>query len=197
MDADGPSTVFVTIDASGWRAHLADPEWVCRRAVAAALERVAPGPWLARAEVGVLLGDDPTIRELNATHRGQDRATNVLSFAAIDLIPNATPSVPNASDSGLACGPILLGDIVLALETARAEAETARKPLEDHVSHLVVHGCLHLLGYDHQANGEAARMEGLERVILADLGIADPYADDGGGDAAPGIPGEPAVEAVR
>lgn len=191
MDPDVPSTVAVTIGAPGWRSHLDDPEGVCGRAIAAALGRVAPAPWLARAEVSVLLADDRAMRQLNATYRGLDRATNVLSFAALDLIPNVTPS-------GLACGPVMLGDIVLALETACAEAEAARKPLTDHVSHLVVHGCLHLMGYDHQANGEAALMEGLEKVILAELGIADPYGGDDADDAPPPeTAGRPAVEAVR
>jgi probable rRNA maturation factor len=170
MDPDGPSTVALTIGASAWRRHLADPEAVCRRAVAATLERVPAPPWLARAEVGVLLADDATVRRLNAEHRGEDHATNVLSFPTFEHLLEEAPG-------HLPPGPVPLGDIVLALETVRAEAAAQGKPLLDHVSHLLVHGWLHLLGYDHQTAEDATRMEGLEREILEQLGIPDPYAD--------------------
>ena len=170
MDPDGPSTIALTIGASAWRRKLADPAGVCRRAVAATLDGVPTPPWLARAEVGVLLADDVTVRRLNAEHRGKDRATNVLSFPTFEHILEDAPGP-------LPPGPAPLGDIVLALETIRAEAAAQRKPLLDHVSHLLVHGCLHLLGYDHQSAEDAARMEGLERAILEQLGIPDPYAD--------------------
>jgi probable rRNA maturation factor len=170
MDPDGPSTIALTIGASAWRRHLADPAGLCRRAVAAALERLPTPPWLARAEVGVLLADDATVRRLNAEHRGHDRATNVLSFPTFEHILEDAPG-------HLPPGPVPLGDIALAFETVRAEAAAERKPLRDHVSHLLVHGCLHLLGYDHQTDDGAARMEELERAILEQLGIPDPYAD--------------------
>jgi probable rRNA maturation factor len=169
MDPDGPSTIAVTIGVSGWRRHLADPAGVCRRAVAATLERVPAPPWLARTEVGVLLADDATVRRLNAEHRRQDRATNVLSFPTFEHILEDAPG-------HLPPGPVPLGDIALALETVRAEAAAQRKPLLDHVGHLLVHGCLHLLGYDHETTEDAARMEALERDILEQLGIPDPYA---------------------
>jgi probable rRNA maturation factor len=169
MDPDGPSTVALTIGAAAWRTHLPDPEEICRRAIAATLQQVPTPPWLAQCEVGVWLADDATVRRLNAEHRGQDRATDVLSFPTCEHILAEAPG-------HLPPGPVPLGDIVLALETVRAEAAAARKPLRDHVGHLVVHGCLHLLGYDHLTTAEAARMEGLERAILEHLGIADPYA---------------------
>ena len=170
MDPDGPSTIALTIGASAWRRHLADPEAVCRRAVAATLERVPTPPWLARAEVGVLLADDATVRRLNADHRGEDHATNVLSFPTFEHVLEDAPG-------HLPPGPVPLGDVVLALGTVRAEAAAQRKRFLDHVSHLLVHGCLHLLGYDHQTAEDAARMEGLERAILQHLGISDPYAE--------------------
>jgi probable rRNA maturation factor len=171
MDPDGPSTLALTIAAPVWRKHLADPKRVCRRAFAATLEHVPAPPWLARAEVSVLLADDATVRRLNAAYRGKDCATNALSFPAYDR-------VLEADSRQLPPGPVPLGDVVLALETVAAEAASAGKPLVDHVSHLVVHGCLHLLGYDHHDGADAAIMEGLEREILERLGIADPYADD-------------------
>jgi probable rRNA maturation factor len=174
MDPDGPSTIAVAVGTSAWRTHLADPKGVCRQAVRAALARVPTPPWLARAEVSILLSDDATVRRLNAAYRGKDLATNVLSFPAFDRILEAAPG-------HLPSGPVPLGDVVLALETIRAEAEAGARPLSSHVSHLVVHGCLHLLGYDHQHHEDALRMEALERSILGELGVADPYAGETGG----------------
>ena len=114
------------------------------------------------AEVSVQLTDDAQIRVLNAQWRGIDTPTNVLSFPAV-------------ATSGIAAAP-LLGDIVLAFETTKREAAEEGKAFEDHFVHLVAHGFLHLLGYDHQTASEADRMEALETRILAKLGIADPYA---------------------
>ena len=169
MDSDGPSTVSVTITAAPWRAALGDPEPLCRQAIIASLQRGAPAAWCADAEISVLLCDDATMRGLNATYRGQDRTTNVLSFPTLQLAP----------DQLLPPWPIhtLLGDIVVAAETAQREAAAEGKALADHLSHLLVHGCLHLLGHDHQDDEDARRMEQLERAILADLGIPDPYAE--------------------
>ena len=96
------------------------------------------------------------MRKLNARYRGEDRATNVLSF-------------PQKA------GP-LLGDVIVAAETVQREALLADKPLEDHMAHLIIHGFLHLLGFDHEEDAEAEKMEQLERLALARLGIADPYA---------------------
>ena len=170
MDSDGPSSIHIEIEAPMWRRLLADPERVCRKAVEATLERVAPPAWRARAEVGVLLADDAAVRALNAAHRGQDRSTNVLSFPTL-----GTPDAALSSEPG--DRPLLLGDLVLAAETIRAEAKAQGKPLPDHVLHLVVHGTLHLLGHDHEDDAQAVAMEELERSILAGLGVPDPYAE--------------------
>jgi probable rRNA maturation factor len=112
------------------------------------------------AEVSIVFDNDAGVRELNRRYRGKDEPTNVLSF-------------PAARGSGF--GP-LLGDIVLAAETVVAEAEQEGPATEVHLTHLVVHGFLHLLGHDHENDGEAVVMEGLETAILARLGIADPYS---------------------
>lgn len=117
---------------------------------------------VAGGEVSVLLTDDAHIRALNAKWRGKDKATNVLSF------PANAGAVPD--------GPVLFGDIVLARETVLAEAETEGKAIDHHVAHLLVHGFLHLLGYDHETPEEADAMEELERRALAGLAIRDPYA---------------------
>lgn len=169
MDEDGSSTIAVTVDAAAWYDLLDDPVTPCRGAVRAALTAAGRDTWLATAEVSVLLADDAAVRVLNATWRGEDRATNVLSFPALDPAVTAAPRPP--------AGAAFLGDIALAVESVRAEAAHQEKPVLDHLSHLLVHGTLHLLGYDHRDDAEAARMERLEREVLAGLGIGDPYAD--------------------
>jgi probable rRNA maturation factor len=141
-----------------------------RRAIKASLD-VAGTTILDGAEVGVQLADDAAVRALNARWRGVDKATNVLSF-------------PAASPDQIASAP-MLGDIVIAFETVEREAAEEGKTLADHTAHLVVHGFLHLLGFDHQVAAEADRMEALEASILARLGIANPYASADPLDVAP------------
>ncbi|MBX9741748.1 MAG: rRNA maturation RNase YbeY [Beijerinckiaceae bacterium] len=152
--------VDVMIEAESWSA-LADLESLSRRAIDAALAqaRTAIAP---HAEVSIMFCDDARIRELNQQWRGLDKPTNVLSF-------------PAAQPSALATAP-LLGDIVVAFETVERESRDEDKPLQDHVSHMIVHGFLHLLGYDHETDADADVMETAERGALARLGVADPYA---------------------
>jgi probable rRNA maturation factor len=107
-------------------------------------------------ELSILFTDDAHIQRLNRDFRGKDKPTNVLSFPQ--------PAGP------------LLGDIILAFETVRDEAALAGKALKEHMAHLIVHGFLHLIGYDHETDEEAEEMEALERAALARIGIADPYA---------------------
>ena len=114
-------------------------------------------------ELSLVFTDDASIREINAEWRSQDKATNVLSFPAFPLQPGGKP------------GP-MLGDIIIARETVEREAIDLEKSFDDHLTHLMVHGFLHLFGYDHMNNNEAERMEGLETRILAELGLSDPYA---------------------
>lgn len=153
-----------------WGEALPEIEALCRRVVLAALvgsgEVLSRGGQPEQVEVSLVLADDAMVQELNRQYRGQDKPTNVLSFAALDGDDDV--SVPD--------GPLMLGDVVLAFETTSREALAEGKPLADHLSHLLVHGILHLLGYDHLDEAEAEEMEGRERVILAGLGIADPYA---------------------
>jgi probable rRNA maturation factor len=115
-------------------------------------------------EVSLVFTDDASIREINAEWRSQDKPTNVLSFPAFPLTPGKMP------------GP-MLGDIVVAQETLVREAQALGKPFDEHLSHLLVHGFLHLFGYDHMEENDAERMEGLETRILAGLGLSDPYGD--------------------
>lgn len=112
--------------------------------------------------VTVVLSDDEEVRALNRQFRGADKPTNVLSFPGADMLAGSAP-------------PRFLGDVILARETVRREAREQDKTFEDHATHLVVHGVLHLLGYTHDSDQDADRMEALEVAILAELGVADPY----------------------
>jgi len=154
-----PLEIAFTVNADGWPDGLED---IARTAILAALEQ-SGAKVVGVAEVSVVLTDDEEQRELNRQWRGFDKSTNVLSF------PQLEPFEPVEG---------LLGDITLARETVEREAEEMDVPFEAHFTHLVVHGVLHLLGYDHIEDDDAEEMESLETKILASLGIADPYADD-------------------
>ncbi|HEK1007320.1 rRNA maturation RNase YbeY [Pseudomonas sp. NPDC012596] len=118
----------------------------------------------ADSEMTIRLVDEAEGRELNHTYRHKDYATNVLSFPAD--VPDELLDIP------------LLGDLVICVPVVEREAAEQGKALEAHWAHLVIHGCLHLLGYDHIEDDEAEEMEALERELLAELGHPDPYADD-------------------
>jgi probable rRNA maturation factor len=152
-------------DDGDWRA-LGDIDGLVaavRRVLASARELPAQSP----ASAAIALSSDAAVRRLNATYRGKDAATNVLSFPAADVRPMA-----GDNDE-----PRALGDVILAAETVLAEATTAGIPPAHHFQHLLIHGVLHLIGYDHLADAEAEAMEALEATLLARLGIADPNSD--------------------
>ena len=117
-------------------------------------------------ELSITLTDDAEQRRLNRRFRRRDLPTNVLAFPAWEAGIRAPSNAP-----------LLLGDIVLAFETVAGEAVNQGKPFADHLRHLIVHGVLHLIGYDHQTTDEASIMESLETIILAKLGVPDPYQD--------------------
>ena len=144
--------IEVEIEDVAWADALPDSQAVVAAAAEAAL-RGAPG------SVVVLLTDDGSLQDLNARFRGKDTPTNVLSFPAADN--------PEGH----------LGDVALAFGVCASEAAAQGKPLADHLGHLVAHGVLHLLGYDHETDADAEAMEALERAVLAPLGIPDPYAE--------------------
>jgi probable rRNA maturation factor len=154
--------VDVLIESAQWQG-LPTAEAVIRCAIASAAK--ARPVQIGGAEVSVLLCDDAAIAALNARWRGREGPTNVLSFPP----PHGEPS-PRGADR-----PTPLGDIAIAYETAAREAADHGKTLPDHLAHLAVHGFLHLLGYDHHLESEAERMERLERDILAEIGVPDPY----------------------
>lgn len=120
-------------------------------------------------EISIKLSDNDEVRQLNADYRDKDRPTNVLSFPQIDRA-----LLTNLADHG---GELLLGDVILAYQTCRSEADDKNILLADHVSHLIVHGILHLLGYDHEQEDDATLMESLEVSALARLGIPNPYME--------------------
>ena len=163
--------VETAVAAPGWDAAT-DWDTLASRACAAALAET-PHAGLDRAgyvvEVAVRLTGDAEVHGLNRQYRGKDAATNVLSFPMVQ--PDLIETLSAGDD-----GETLLGDIVLAAETVAAEAAAKALPMADHVAHLIVHGMLHLLGYDHGDDVHATRMEGLETAALAGIGIADPYA---------------------
>lgn len=144
--------IEVEIEDPAWTLAVADPAGAARRAAEAATGTVTGG---VEDEIVILLTDDAALKDLNARFLAKDEPTNVLSF-------------PDASKERL-------GDVALAYGTCQAEARAQGKPLADHLAHLVVHGVLHLMGYDHQADEDAARMEAVERRLLAEMNIPDPY----------------------
>lgn len=160
-DPDLSLDIDVVLDGGDWD-QVAGAEQLVR----AAAETLAAELAIAHAEVCVALSNDEQVAELNGSYRGKPNPTNVLSFPAIPMLP-------------VEGEPRFLGDIVLALETLQREAADLGVPLAHHMQHLVVHGLLHLLGYDHQTEDEAREMEGLEVRVLSRLGIADPYAAAG------------------
>ena len=146
--------IDVEIEDAAWTGALVDAEAL----VLAAAEATLASEGAVGEGVSFLLTDDPSIRDLNRRFRRQDKPTNVLSFPA--------PQNPER----------FLGDVALAYGVCAREAAEQGKPLKDHLQHLVAHGVFHLLGYDHETDAQADEMEGLERVVLAGLGIPDPYA---------------------
>jgi len=157
-------TANIVITTDCWKAEPGAEDIVQRAILAAA--GAAPGRIDRRAdgsELAVMLTDDAGIRALNHDWRGIDKPTNVLSFPAVAL--------PHGGSQ-----PRALGDIAIAYETTRREAEGENKPFGHHLSHLAVHGFLHLIGYHHETDDDDEAMEELERHILARLGIPDPYA---------------------
>ncbi|TMJ05257.1 MAG: rRNA maturation RNase YbeY [Alphaproteobacteria bacterium] len=152
--------IDVIVESPQWDAACG-AEATVRGALAEAA--IATGKDFTNRTLAVLLTDDASVRRLNAQWRGIDKPTNVLSFAP----------APHMNDHP---GPVQsLGDIAIAGETTAREAAEEHKPFDHHLAHLAVHGFLHLLGYDHDTGSSAATMEQLERVILARLGVPDPY----------------------
>lgn len=153
-----PVPIDISIDCESW--SNIKYESIAQKAIEQAI-RLANVVIREGAEVSVLLTNDNAIQILNREWRGKNKPTNVLSFPGSDDLETA----------------LILGDIVVAYETTMREATEEQKSFDDHFTHLIVHGCLHLLGFDHETSEEAEEMENLERLVLAQLGVTDPYLD--------------------
>jgi len=158
--------IQIAVEADGWEDETALKALASRVLGAAEIHLATregqPFPQQP-TEVSLVFADDEMIREINAEWRDKDKPTNVLSFPAFPVTPGKMP------------GP-MLGDIIIARETVEREAVELDKTFEDHLTHLMVHGFLHLFGYDHMEVNDAEKMEALETRILAELGLSDPYA---------------------
>lgn len=175
--------IAVVIDAATWAEALPDLENDAGRAAAAAVDaalsdgngRHCASIYAAQdagLSLSVVFAEDAAVRRLNRDYRGLDKPTNVLSFATLDDMPNRPGQIPMGDE------PIEIGDVIVAFETARREANEASLPLIDHTRHLVVHGVLHLFGYDHEEEADAEVMETLEIRILSSLGVPNPYLEE-------------------
>lgn len=162
MRPASPPQLDIRIQSPLW-AQQPSAEKTVREAVFAAAAALST----QAGEVSILLADDATIRSLNRDWRGIDKPTNVLSF----------PAAGSEAGARRFQGERLLGDIVIAYETLKRESEEERREFLHHLSHLTVHGFLHLIGYDHQTDTQAEEMEGLESKIMVHLQMPDPYLD--------------------
>lgn len=178
--------IDILVEAGDWHASCPTAQNIATAAAEAALRdaavvKAADTMLAARAiELSILLTDNAAIADLNSQWRGRSGPTNVLSFPAeTDAPPSDAPpsdAPPPGARRASPEAPVLLGDIAVALETLVAEARDAGVAPEDHLRHLVVHGVLHLCGYDHENDADADRMESCEIAILKALGVSDPYA---------------------
>jgi probable rRNA maturation factor len=173
VSTTGNLDISFSLEAGDWETAVADVEQLVETAARAAFEAAERPEILddATAEMSLVLADDALVQTLNRDYRDKDKPTNVLSFALLDGSDDSDDAL--AREEGM---PILIGDVILAFETVRREAREQGKSIENHLTHLVIHGVLHLLGYDHQSDPDADRMERLETSILARMGIADPYS---------------------
>jgi probable rRNA maturation factor len=168
-DADPLSLVEVSIEASAWEK---DAEFSLAHISEALAAVRAHFPILVEhGHVDVILGDDDLLQDLNTTYRHKNKPTNVLSFPQEDL-KKGTYLPPHEF--------MLLGDIVLSHSTIKAESISQRKEFSHHLKHLIIHGFLHLLGFDHETSADAEEMESLEIEILNSLNIPNPYKEDMG-----------------
>ncbi len=166
-----PELVDVVFEDARW--EQLDLAALAQTACAATLERLDMAA--KDFEIALLACDDARICALNGDFRDKPQPTNILSWPDTDLgaaRAGDTPARPQSDDKN---GVVFLGDMAIAYDTCMAEAQAQSKPVADHLTHLLVHGCLHLLGYDHVFEKDACLMEGLEVSILANLNISDPY----------------------
>lgn len=171
--AKSKATQQLVIDvavSAEWKRALRTSAAVCKRAAVAAFTAVAAKrkPKSPVVELAIVLTSDAAVKKLNAVYRGKNKPTDVLSFPAWPLLDSKAGAPGDAREA-------ILGDVVVAKGVTARDAKAEKKSLEEHLTHLVVHGVLHLLGYDHEQDADARAMERLEISILKDLDIANPY----------------------
>ena len=160
------------VSEAQWRRELPEYQTMVERVIRHLLQNeILELPLNRQIEVSVTLTNDAEIQDLNSSYRDQNKPTNVLSFPTYEA-----SELADLAQLPLPVGmPLVLGDIIMAFETTRREAELENKAFRDHFTHLLLHGCLHLLGFDHETEEEAEVMETLETQLLEELGIANPY----------------------
>ena len=165
--------VDLIIEEPGWHDALPALQELSNEAAELALRGAGLEP--DQYSVSLLACDDNRMMDLNSTFRGSRNPTNVLSWPAIDLAPEHPGTLPQKPPALTDGGRTPLGDVAIGLQTCEREAEDRAVPLKNHVTHLILHGCLHLLGFDHETDTDADIMEGIERRALLAIGIPDPY----------------------
>ncbi|GJM03258.1 MAG: endoribonuclease YbeY [Rhodomicrobium sp.] len=184
--SEGNAHIELIIEEQNWHDHIDDSIIAQCQAAALAALKVAPaikstvGDPLKKERLAVLMfSNDHAVHQLNSTYRGKDKPTNILSFPATyspaDMSGAERAAAGEAPDEPGEYDPHI-GDAILALETIIQEAKQQEKPLKDHLTHLVIHGVLHLLGYDHETETEAEQMETLEKALLSNFEISNPYS---------------------
>jgi len=163
--------VDISVSCQSWQSELPAVRDICRKAIREAIHTAARLSPTVQAEVSLVLSDDDFMQGLNRQYRKIDRPTNVLAFPGDDL----GDTLDDLPEGISVAAPVLLGDVIVAFETAVSEARADNKSLADHLSHLVVHGTLHLMGFDHENDADAQEMESLETKVLAALGVGNPY----------------------
>jgi probable rRNA maturation factor len=180
-DGCGVLEVSVSVYDASWTQDDYGISKLCSDAAIAAFDAIRTNqPHTEPCEVSIVLADDVFVADLNKKYRDRQGPTNVLSFAGLD-----GNDLETALDSGLPGGmPLMLGDVIIAHGVVQHEAVEMQIPVNNHLRHLVVHGILHLMGYDHENDDDAREMEGLETSILCNMGLDDPYKSDNNCDVA-------------
>ncbi len=166
----------VSVDFDGWHSELSDYKKIINNVIHQIVINVPEGKQLSKfqhLELGIILCDDAFIKHLNKTYRNQNNVTNVLSFEG--LSPDQAIAMLQ-TDAPAQAFPQSLGEVYIAYETLKREAEAGNIAFRNHFTHLILHGILHLLGYDHIEDNEAEIMEAIETKLLSNLAIDDPYA---------------------
>jgi len=163
---------ILTQDAA-WKSVIPTIEEICQATISLVLDEYGFADYAGQLDVSILLTDDEHIRKLNNDYRNKDTATNVLSFPGEELSPDALNQLIDSHRKA----PLMLGDIVIALQTIERESSEQGKNIQHHFQHMIVHSVLHLLGYDHQSDTEEATMQKKEIAILEKLHVPNPYQD--------------------